>query len=83
MLAARCDHLLQHLLHIEADSAQGQHYNTQKVQWTESDHEDERNVPFITVPYFGTIRFAREGMRSTEQPGYRLIICRNLEGTLL
>lgn len=68
MLAARCAHLLQKLLHIEADAAQGHNYSVQKVQWSEAGHGDERNVLFITVPYFGTIRFTRDGIRSMEMP---------------
>ncbi|KAF2815513.1 uncharacterized protein BDZ99DRAFT_378845 [Mytilinidion resinicola] len=66
MLGVRCADLLQHMLKIEADAAQGQRYSTQKVQWAESYHEDERNVLIINVPYFGTIRIAREGIRSIE-----------------
>ncbi|OBT63331.1 hypothetical protein VE03_07266 [Pseudogymnoascus sp. 23342-1-I1] len=66
MLAARCARLLQQLLHIEADAAQGQNYNVQKVQLFEIGHEDERNVLFITVPYFGTIRFTHDSIRSLE-----------------
>lgn len=66
MLAARCARLLQQLLHIEADAAQGQNYSAQKVQWSESGHEDGRNVLFITLPYFGTVRFTRDGTRSME-----------------
>ncbi|KFZ15864.1 hypothetical protein V502_05377 [Pseudogymnoascus sp. VKM F-4520 (FW-2644)] len=66
MLAARCARLLQQLLHIEADAAQGQNYSVQKVQWSESGHEDECNVLFITLPYFGTIRFACDGTKSME-----------------
>ncbi|KAL5354232.1 hypothetical protein ACLOAV_000319 [Pseudogymnoascus australis] len=68
MLAARCARLLRQLLHIEADANQGHNYNVQKVQWSETGRGDERNVLFITVPYFGTIRFTRDGIRSMEMP---------------
>lgn len=47
MLAARCASLLQHLLHVEADAAQGQSYNTQQAPGAESYHEVERTVLFI------------------------------------
>ncbi|KFX94359.1 hypothetical protein O988_06344 [Pseudogymnoascus sp. VKM F-3808] len=66
MLATRCGRLLRQLLHIEADAAQGNNYSAQKVLTSESGHEDERNVLFITLPYFGTIRFTRNGTGSTE-----------------
>ncbi|KFY96201.1 hypothetical protein V500_02549 [Pseudogymnoascus sp. VKM F-4518 (FW-2643)] len=66
MLAARCARLLQQLLHIEADAAQGHNYSAQKVQSSESGHEDERNVLFITLPYFGTVKFTRDGKISVE-----------------
>lgn len=63
---ASCAHLLQQLLYIEADAAQGQNYNAQKVQWSEGDHENGRNMLVITVPYFGTVRFTRDGIRLVE-----------------
>lgn len=66
MLTARCADLLQHLLRVEADAAQGQSHSTQKAQLAESYHEGERNVLLITVPYFGTIRISREGIKSME-----------------
>lgn len=59
MLAARCARLLQDLLAVEAGASQGR---------AESYHEDERALLFITVPYFGTIRIAREGISSMETP---------------
>ncbi|OBT82060.1 hypothetical protein VE02_09374 [Pseudogymnoascus sp. 03VT05] len=65
-LAASCARLLQQLLHIEADAAQGQNYSAQKVQSSESGHEGGRNVLFITVSYFGTVRFTRDGIRLIE-----------------
>lgn len=64
MLTAKCASLLQHLLHVEADAAQGQRHTIQSLQWAESNHEDECNVLLITIPYFGTVRIAREGIRS-------------------
>jgi hypothetical protein len=66
MLATRCGRLLRQLLHVEKDAAQGNNYSAQKVLTSESGNEDERNVLFITLPYFGTIRFTRNGIRSTE-----------------
>ncbi|OBT48034.1 hypothetical protein VE00_01733 [Pseudogymnoascus sp. WSF 3629] len=65
-LAASCARLLQQLLHIEAEAAQGHNYSVQKVQQPGSDDEDGRNVLFITVPYFGTVRFTRDGIRLME-----------------
>jgi hypothetical protein len=66
MLAARCARLLQHLLFIEAETAKGQHWSAQNIQRSDSQHEDDRNELFITVPYFGTIRISPEGIRSME-----------------
>jgi hypothetical protein len=63
VLSGKCATLLKHLLLVELDAAQGQSYQAHKVQWTNGDHEDERNVLFITVPYVGTIRIARDGIR--------------------
>ncbi|KFY33457.1 hypothetical protein V494_07610 [Pseudogymnoascus sp. VKM F-4513 (FW-928)] len=65
-MAASCAGLLQKLLHIEADAAQGQSYSAHKVQSSESNHDDGRNVLYITVPYFGTLRFTRDGITLLE-----------------
>lgn len=66
MLAARCANLLQQLLNVETDAAQGQSYSAQKVQSAESYHEDQRTVLFISVPYVGIIRIALEGISSMD-----------------
>lgn len=58
--AAKCAFLLERLLLVEKDAAQGQCYRAHKIQWTNGDHKDERNVLFISVPYVGTIRIARD-----------------------
>lgn len=63
VLSGKCATLLKHLLLVESDAAQGQSYRAHKVQWTNGDHEDECNVLLITVPYVGTIRIARDGIR--------------------
>lgn len=65
-LAASCARLLQQLLYIEKDAAQGQNYSAQKAQRSESGHKDRHNMLFITVPYFGTVRFTRDGIRLME-----------------
>ncbi|OBT93455.1 hypothetical protein VE01_08652 [Pseudogymnoascus verrucosus] len=65
-LAASCARLLQHLLHIEADAAQGHNYSVKKAQLSDGGHGDGPNVLLITVPYFGTIRFTRDGIRVVE-----------------
>jgi len=64
VLAAKCAVLLRGLLAVEADAAQGQSYRAHKFQPMGGDHEDDRNVLIITVPYLGAIRIAREGITS-------------------
>lgn len=64
MLAARCARLLEHMLHIEGDAAQSQTYSTEKVQLADNYEEHAYNALLVTVPYFGTIRIAREGISS-------------------
>ncbi|KAF2501647.1 hypothetical protein BU16DRAFT_613505 [Lophium mytilinum] len=66
MLAAKCANLLQHMLQIEADANQAHTYSTQQVQGAENFREDEGSALIINVPYLGTIRIAREGVRSIE-----------------
>lgn len=61
MLGARCANLLQHLLHVEANAAREQISGADKVQRTEGSQE-ECTVLFVTVPYFGTVRIARDGV---------------------
>ncbi|KAJ9656117.1 hypothetical protein H2198_005173 [Neophaeococcomyces mojaviensis] len=63
-LASKCAALLKDLLAIEADAAQGHSYHTQNPQWTNGDHEDDRKVLFIKVPYIGVVRIARDGITS-------------------
>jgi hypothetical protein len=67
MLAAKCATLLQHLLDVEADAAQGQIYSAERVQWAEGNREDVHTVLYITIPYFGTVKIAREGISSIEK----------------
>lgn len=62
VLAARCAVLLEDLLAVEADAAQGQDYRAHKSHFADGDHEDERSVLIVKVPYVGTIRIAREGV---------------------
>jgi hypothetical protein len=59
------ENLLQCLLHIEADAAEGQSYTAQSVQGSESLHEDSNTIR-ISIPYFGVIKITREGVISKE-----------------
>jgi hypothetical protein len=59
--------LLGRLMHIEADAFQGHNYTTEKVQMVEDPSSrdqctnDHCRVLHIDIPYYGTIRIAREG----------------------
>jgi hypothetical protein len=55
--------LLRQLLDIEAEAADGRTYSAEKV--AEDHEESEGHVLILSVPYFGTIRFAREGIATT------------------
>ncbi|KAK5558650.1 hypothetical protein LTR46_002839 [Exophiala xenobiotica] len=63
MLAARCAVLLQHLLRIEADASQAQKVSLDNTRRHEGHHDDEPKALFITVPYFGGVRIARDGIK--------------------
>jgi hypothetical protein len=64
VLAAKCALLLQDLLAVEADAAQGQSYRAHTLQGTNGAQGDDHNVLLINVPYVGTIKIAREGIIS-------------------
>ncbi|KAF2651537.1 hypothetical protein K491DRAFT_88470 [Lophiostoma macrostomum CBS 122681] len=65
VLSAKCATLLEELLVIEADAAQGHRYGVHKLKWAEENQENDYNVLIIKVPYLGGIRIAREDMTST------------------
>jgi hypothetical protein len=70
-LSAKSAGLLRRLLAIEAEAANGRAYSTQSVRISEAPPpqvQDEMNVLRIRIPYFGTIRIAREGVISKEAP---------------
>lgn len=60
MLAAKCADLLQYLLRIEADAAKVQGSIMDKAQGPD---DGQSKALFITVPYFGTVRIARDGIK--------------------
>ncbi|KAI1083469.1 hypothetical protein F5B20DRAFT_568632 [Whalleya microplaca] len=70
-LSAKSASLLRRLLAIEADAADGKAYSTQSIRISDAPPQqvrDETNVLRIGIPYFGTIRIAREGAISKETP---------------
>ncbi|KAH8424258.1 Zn(II)2Cys6 transcription factor [Aspergillus melleus] len=62
--------LLRRLLVMEADAAGGRPYSTQSECISEAspEEQDEVDVVRICIPYFGTVRVAREGVVSKETP---------------
>ncbi|KAI9037528.1 uncharacterized protein KD926_000248 [Aspergillus affinis] len=62
--------LLRRLLAMEADAAGGRPYSTQSECISEAltEEQDEVDVVRICIPYFGTVRVAREGVISKETP---------------
>lgn len=64
MLAGKSARLLQHLLFIEEDAAQGHTYKADCVHMPDESHEDHHNALLVNIPYVGTLRIAREGASS-------------------
>lgn len=62
--------LLRRLLAMEEDAANGRAYSTQSERIPEipPEEQDETDVVRICIPYFGTVRVAREGVISKETP---------------
>ncbi|PLB53363.1 hypothetical protein P170DRAFT_508005 [Aspergillus steynii IBT 23096] len=62
--------LLRRLLAMEADAAEGKPYSTQSERISDNppEEQDELDVVRICIPYFGTVRVAREGVISKETP---------------
>ncbi|KAI1629981.1 putative Zn(II)2Cys6 transcription factor [Exophiala viscosa] len=58
MLSAKCAGLLQNLLRTEAASQRFRSHGDEGHQ------EDVEDALFVTVPYFGTIRIGRDGIKS-------------------
>jgi hypothetical protein len=71
--------LLRQLLDIEAEAADGHTYCAEKVS---DDHqENDGHVLMLSVPYFGTIRFARDGIaRTGEEPRLDPLHLQSLHG---
>jgi hypothetical protein len=60
-LARESSDLLQRLLHVEADAAQGQIFSARKYGQDEGNHEDDGSVFSIYIPYFGVLKISPEG----------------------
>jgi hypothetical protein len=60
-LARESSDLLQRLLHVEADAAQGQIFSARKYNQDEGNHEDDGSVFSIYIPYFGVLKISPEG----------------------
>jgi hypothetical protein len=65
-LARESSDLLQRLLLVEADAAQGQVYSARKCLQDERTHEEDNSVFSIYIPYFGVLKLSPEGTFSKE-----------------
>ena len=64
------ENVLQWLLGIEAEVANGQKYSARSVNEQEGFQEDD-NAMRISIPYFGIVKFTHEGRISKESPQTR------------
>lgn len=64
------ENVLQWLLGIEAEAADGQTYSAQSVNEQEGFQEDDNGMR-ISIPYFGVVKFTREGRICKESPQAR------------
>lgn len=60
-LARESSDVLQRLLLVEADAAQGQVYNARKCGQDEGTHEEDGSVFSTYIPYFGVLKISPEG----------------------